>query len=131
MPQPVIAATGIYVPPNSISNEELVTAFNAYVSAFNAENAAEIAAGAIAPLLSSSVEFIEKASGIKSRHVVDKAGILDPSVMRPRIPERANEQISVLAELAVRAAEDAIANWGGDVRDIGVVICAASNMQRP
>lgn len=131
VPQPVIAATGIYVPPNSISNEELVTAFNAYVSAFNAENAAEIAAGAIAPLLSSSVEFIEKASGIKSRHVVDKAGILDPSVMGPRIPERANEQISVLAELAVRAAEDAIVNWGGDIRDIGVVICAASNMQRP
>ncbi len=131
VPQPVIAATGIYVPPNSISNEELVTAFNAYVGAFNTENASQIAAGAIAPLLPSSVEFIEKASGIKARHVVDKAGILDPSVMRPRIPERSNEEISVLAELAVRAAEDAIANWGGDIRDIGAVICAASNMQRP
>jgi beta-ketodecanoyl-[acyl-carrier-protein] synthase len=131
VPQPVIAATGIYVPPNSLSNEELVAAFNAYVNAFNAENRAEIAAGDLAPLLPSSVEFIEKASGIKSRHVVDKAGILDPSVMRPRISDRPNEQISVLAEIAVRAAEDAIANWGGDIRDLDAVICAASNMQRP
>jgi hypothetical protein len=63
----VIAATGIYVPPNSISNAELVGAFNAYVERFNAVNATAIAAGEIAPLLPSSVEFIEKASGIKSR----------------------------------------------------------------
>jgi beta-ketodecanoyl-[acyl-carrier-protein] synthase len=131
VPQPVIAATGIYVPPNSISNEELVAAFNAYVRNFNSENASEIAAGNLAPLLPSSSEFIEKASGIKSRHVVDKTGILDPSVMRPIIPERPNEEISVLAEMAVRAAEDAVKTWGGDIRDIGAVISAASNMQRP
>jgi len=31
VPQPVIAATGLYVPPNSISNAELVGAFNAAV----------------------------------------------------------------------------------------------------
>ncbi len=131
MPQPVIAATGIYVPPNSISNDELVSAFNAYVAAFNAENAAAIDAGKLPPLLSSSAEFIEKASGIKSRHVVDKAGILDPAVMRPAIPERPNEELSVLAEMAVVAARDALATWGGSIRDIGAVICAASNMQRP
>jgi beta-ketodecanoyl-[acyl-carrier-protein] synthase len=131
VPQPVIAATGIYVPPNSISNDELVSAFNAYVAAFNAENAAAIDAGKLPPLLSSSAEFIEKASGIKSRHVVDKAGILDPAVMRPAIPERPNEELSVLAEMAVVAARDALATWGGSIRDIGAVICAASNMQRP
>lgn len=131
MPQPIIAATGIYVPPNSISNEELVTAFNAYVDAFNSENAGAIKAGALQPLLPSSAEFIEKASGIKSRHVVDKAGILNPAVMRPVIPERANAELSVLAEMAVYAAKDALAHWGGDLRDVGAVICAASNMQRP
>ncbi|HVW55098.1 MAG TPA: beta-ketoacyl-ACP synthase III [Rhizobiaceae bacterium] len=131
MPQPVIAATGIYVPPNSISNDELVSAFNAYVEAFNAENAAAIGAGTVLPLLSSSAEFIEKASGIKSRHVVDKAGILNPAVMRPVIPERPNEDLSVLAEMAVLAAKDALTRWGGDIRDVGAVICAASNMQRP
>jgi len=127
----VIAATGIYVPPNSISNAELVGAFNAYVERFNAVNATAIAAGEIAPLLPSSVEFIEKASGIKSRYVMDKQGILDPAIMRPMIPERPNDQISILAEMAVAAAEDALKNWGGSVGDIGAVICAASNMQRP
>jgi beta-ketodecanoyl-[acyl-carrier-protein] synthase len=131
VPQPVIAATGIYIPPESISNGELVSAFNAYVSAFNAENAAAIEAGEIAPLQPSSAEFIEKASGIKSRYVVDKTGILDPAVMRPNIPERRDHELSVLAEIAVRAARDALAIWGGDVREIGAVICAASNMQRP
>ncbi len=131
VPQPVIAATGIYIPPDSISNGELVSAFNAYVSAFNAENAAAIEAGEIAPLQPSSAEFIEKASGIKSRYVVDKTGILDPAVMRPDIPERRDDELSVLAEIAVLAARDALANWGGDVREIGAVICAASNMQRP
>ena len=112
VPQPVIAATGLYIPPNSISNAELVEAFNAYVERFNADNADAIAAGEIAALLPSSVEFIEKASGIKSRYVMDKPGILDPAVMRPVIPERSNEEISILAEMAVEAAKDAIARWG-------------------
>ena len=131
VPQPVIAATGLYVPPNSISNAELVGAFNAYVERFNADNATAIAAGQIAPLLPSSVEFIEKASGIKARYVMDKQGILDPAIMRPIIAERPNEQLSILAEMAVAAAEDVLKKWGGDVSDIGAVICAASNMQRP
>ncbi len=38
----VIATTGLYTPPDSISNAELVEAFNAYVERFNAENAAAI-----------------------------------------------------------------------------------------
>jgi beta-ketodecanoyl-[acyl-carrier-protein] synthase len=127
----VIAATGLYVPPESISNKELVETFNLYVARFNAEHAEGIAAGEIAALLPSSAEFIEKASGIKSRHVMDKRGILDPEIMHPLILERPNEQISILAEIAVAAATDALRNWGGDIADIGAVICAASNMQRP
>ena len=130
VPQPAIAATGLYVPPNSISNAELVGAFNTYVERFNAENAAAIAASQIAPLLPSSVEFIEKASGIKSRYVMDKTGMLDPAVMRPIIPERPNEEISILAEMAVAAAQDALESWGGRSSEIDAVICAASNMQR-
>lgn len=131
VPQPIIAATGLYVPPESISNDELVSAFNAYVANFNAENAAAIARGELTPLQPSSAEFIEKASGIKSRYVVNKSGILDPAVMRPNIPERSNAELSVLAEMAVLAARDALAAWGGDIVEIGAVICAASNMQRP
>ena len=74
----VITGTGLYRPPHQITNAELVAAFNAYVERFNAEHAADIAAGQVEALAPSSVEFIEKASGIKNRYVMDKAGVLDP-----------------------------------------------------
>ena len=127
----VIAATGLYTPPQSVSNAELVEAFNAYAARFNAENAAAIAAGEVTPVEPSSVEFIEKASGIKSRFVVEKSGVLDPELMRPRIPERSNDELSILAEVAVAAAQEALERWGKPRARIGAVLCAASNMQRP
>ena len=130
LPKAVIVATGLYTPPFSVSNTELVEAFNAYVERFNAANAEAIAAGEVTALAPSSPEFIEKASGIKARYVMDKAGIIDPEVMRPILPERSNDEISVLAEMAVEAAKQAIARWGKPVSEIGAVICAASNMQR-
>ncbi len=126
----VIAATGLYTPPYSLSNEELVETFNAYVERFNAANADAIAAGSVEALAPSSPEFILKASGIKSRYVVDKTGLIDPEVMRPVIAERSNDQISILAEMAVAAATSAIAAWGKPVSQIDAVLCAASNMQR-
>jgi len=127
----VIAATGLFTPDQSISNEELVAAYNTWAQRFNEQHAAGIAAGDLAALTPSSVEFIEKASGIKSRFVMDKAGVLDPARMVPNIPERPDDELSVLAEMAVRAARDAIAAWGKPVGEIGAVLCAASNMQRP
>jgi beta-ketodecanoyl-[acyl-carrier-protein] synthase len=130
LPEAVIAATGLYTPPQSLSNAELVETFNAYVERFNAANTLAIAAGDVTALTPSSVEFIEKASGIKSRYVVDKSGLVDPELMRPNIPERSNDELSVLAEMAVEAAQDAIARWGKPASRIDAVICAASNMQR-
>ncbi len=130
MPDAVIAATGLYTPPYSLSNAELVETFNAYVERFNAANAPAIEAGEVAALTPSSVEFIEKASGIKARYVVDKTGLVDPELMRPNIPERSNDELSVLAEMAVEAAREAIARWGKPASEIDAVICAASNMQR-
>jgi beta-ketodecanoyl-[acyl-carrier-protein] synthase len=126
----VIAATGLYTPPHTVSNAELVAAFNAWVDLHNAEHAEAIAVGEIAALIPSSEAFIEKASGIKSRYVVDKGGVIDPEVMRPNIPERPNEQLSILAEIGVAAAREALARWGKDAGRIDAVICAASNMQR-
>jgi len=61
---PVISATGLFTPPDSITNEELVASFNSYVEQHNAAHAQDIAAGTLEPLQPSSVEFIEKASGI-------------------------------------------------------------------
>ncbi len=130
MSTPVISATGLWTPPQSISNAELVESYNAWADNWNRENEAEIKSGLVEPKTPSSVEFIEKASGIKSRFVVDKAGVIDPDIMAPRIPERPNDQISVLAEMAVLAARDALRAAGRDPKDIGAVICAASNMQR-
>jgi beta-ketodecanoyl-[acyl-carrier-protein] synthase len=128
---PVISATGLYTPPDSISNEELVASYNAYAARFNADHAADIAAGTITELAPSSVEFIEKASGVKARYVVSKASLLDPEIMAPRWPDRPNEDISVMAEMGVKAALDALQRAGRDPKDVDAVLCAASNMQRP
>ena len=127
----VISGTGLYTPSESISNEELVTAFNAYVELHNAEHAEAIAAGDIAALQPSSAEFIEKASGIKSRYVMNKSGILDPQRMTPNIPERGDGEPSVQCEMAIAAAHEAMAQAGKTPTDITAVIVAASNMQRP
>ncbi len=127
---PVISATGLYTPPESISNDELVASFNAYVELFNAEHAAAIAAGTVAGLTPSSAEFIEKASGIKSRYVVSKGPLLDSAIMAPRWEERSNDELSVLAEMGVWAAKDALKAAGRDPKDVDAVLCAASNMQR-
>jgi len=129
-PQPVISATGLFTPAERITNEELVASFNRYVALHNRENAAAIAAGETDELAESSVEFIEKASGIGSRYVVDKAGILDPEHMAPRLAERTNDELSILAEIGVAAAKDALARAGRDAADVDAVLCAASNMQR-
>ncbi|MGH8434089.1 MAG: beta-ketoacyl-ACP synthase III [Pseudomonas sp.] len=126
----VISGTGLYTPANSISNDELVESFNTYVRQFNAENAAAIERGELEPLNESSSAFIEKASGIKSRFVMDKAGILDPQRMTPRIPERSNDEWGILCQMAVGAAEQALARAGKTAADVDGVIVACSNLQR-
>ena len=131
MRKAVISGTGLYTPPHEISNEELVTTFNAFVDDFNTENADAIAAGDIEALQPSSAEFIEKASGIKSRYVMEKDGILNPQRMCPSMEERSNDEISVLAEMGLNAAREALKNAGLTPDDINGVVVAASNMQRP
>jgi beta-ketodecanoyl-[acyl-carrier-protein] synthase len=127
---PVISATGLFTPMDSISNQELVASFNTYVERHNAANAAAIAGGTVTALEPSSVEFIEKASGIASRFVLAKEAILDPEVMGPRWRERSNDELSVLAEIGVSAAKDALARAGREAKDVDAVLCACSNLQR-
>ena len=126
----VISSTGLFTPGETITNEELVESYNRYVEIFNADNAQAIAAGEVAELQPSSVEFIEKASGIKARHVMTKAPILDPETMAPRMRERSNDEPSVMAEIGVKAARNALERAGRDVADVDAVLCAASNMER-
>ena len=71
----VISGSGLWTPPNVITNEELVASYNRYAEKFNAEHAADIAAGKIEEKPLSTERFIEKASGIKSRYVYTREGI--------------------------------------------------------
>jgi beta-ketodecanoyl-[acyl-carrier-protein] synthase len=125
-----LSGSGLFTPAQSISNDELVASFNEYVRRFNATNADAIGSGDVAALTPSSTEFVLKASGIANRYVMNKDGILDPDVMCPRLPERPNDQISVLAEMAVTAARDALKAADRKPDDIDGVLVAASNMQR-
>ncbi len=128
--RPVISSTGLFTPADSISNDELVESFNRYVAQYNLQHSATIEAGEVTALQPSSVEFIQKASGIKARKVLSKASILDVDVMAPRFAERADDEISVLAEIGVAAARDALARAGRDARDVDAVLVACSNLQR-
>ncbi|WP_299865396.1 beta-ketoacyl-ACP synthase III [uncultured Roseobacter sp.] len=130
MNTPAITGTGVFTPSGVITNAELVAAFNAYVDLFNAENADEIAAGTVAAKEYSSEDFIFKASGIQQRYVIDKTGVLDPKVMHPLLRQRSDDEPSLMAEMGVKAAQDALAQAGKSAKDVDLVICAASNMER-
>ncbi len=130
MPTPTLAATGVFTPPHVITNDELVASYNAHADLWNAEHAEAIAAGTVAAKAHSSAEFILSASGIERRHVVEKEGVLDPERMRPRLPPRAPEEPSLMAEMAVMAAREALGKAGMSALDLDLVICAASNMER-
>ena len=125
-----ISGTGIYTPPYAISNDQLVASFNQYAAQYNREHAAEIAAGQLTAREPSDSNFIESVSGIKSRYVIEPDGVLDPKRMRPHFPRRANEALSLQAEISVIAARAALEQAGRTPADIDAVIVACANMQR-
>lgn len=118
----VISGTGLFTPSQSISNNELVASFNKAIDKHSeAENK---------QALYSDSAFIEKASGIKSRYVVEKDGILNPDTLHPVLRERSDNELSIQAEMAVAAAKKALTQAGKTAQDIGAVIVACSNLQR-
>lgn len=125
-----ITGTGVFTPSQTIDNDELVAAFDAYADRWNAANSSAIAAGELEAKPHSSADFILQASGIERRHVLDKAGILDPDRMFPRLPERSDDDPSIMAEIGVNAVRDALAQAGIDGAQVDLVICAASNHER-
>lgn len=126
----VISGMGVFTPPYSISNDELVAAFNAHVDLFNADYADEIAAGTVEAKSYSSSEFILSASGIERRYVMEKEGVLDPVRMCPRFAPRSDDEPSMMAEIAQEAVNTALKMAGVAAADVDLVICAASNMER-
>ncbi|MHA7876973.1 beta-ketoacyl-ACP synthase III [Roseivivax sp.] len=127
---PAITGTGVFTPAETITNDELVEAFNAHAERFNAAHAAEIAAGEVAAKPQSSAEFIFSASGIERRYVMEKEGVLDPDRMYPRLAERADEEVSIMAEIGLDAARQALTAAGRSGDEVDLVICAASNHER-
>jgi beta-ketodecanoyl-[acyl-carrier-protein] synthase len=130
MAKVVISGTGVFTPEEVITNAELVKAFNAYADLQNEEYASEIERGERQPVPYSSEEFVFKASGIERRHVLNKSGILDPTIMHPMFPERGDDELSLMAEMAVKAAKIALKKAGRKPEDIDAVIVAASNHER-
>ncbi|MGD8831476.1 MAG: beta-ketoacyl-ACP synthase III [Pseudomonadales bacterium] len=133
MNQVVISGAGLWKPEHVITNEELVTSYNAYAAGYNDAHAAAIAAGELAEKPLSSAEFIEKASGIRQRYAYVKDGILEVDRMRPRIQRRPEEALSHQAEMALNAARIALANAGrtGDDIDMVIVSCAYTERSYP
>lgn len=126
----VISATGLYTPEKSISNDELVASYNQYVEKFNQDHASAIKSGDKEALTASNSAFIEKASGIKSRFVLTKESILNPDIMSPEFAPRDDSEMSLMCEISVLAAKQALAEAKLDASEIDLVIVAASNMER-
>lgn len=126
----VISGSGLWHPEHIVTNEELVTVLNAHADRFNSEHALAIANGEIEPIQKSDADFIVKASGIKQRYAYEKEGILDLDRMRPNIPERAENELSQQAEMAVEAAKLALADANKPASDIDAVVVSCAYTQR-
>ncbi|RLE26663.1 MAG: beta-ketoacyl-ACP synthase III [Actinobacteria bacterium] len=125
-----ITGTGLFTPSESVSNAELAASLTESVLKWNAEHADEIAAGEVTERALPDVDFIVKASGIQSRYVMEKSGVLDPSRMRPRLEQRTEDQLGIQAEMALPAVREALAQAGRTEADVDAVIVGCSNLQR-
>lgn len=125
-----ITGTGLFTPAESISNGELVASLTESVDAWNREHAEQIAAGTVSARDVPDEDFIERASGIRSRYVMEKSGVLDPDRMRPRLELRSDAQLGLQAEMALPAIHDALAQARRSPSDVDAVIVGASNIQR-
>lgn len=130
MQRVVLSGSGLWTPEYTISNEELIDAYNDYADHYNDKNKSQIESGELAAKPHSSAEFVEKASGIKSRYIYAKDGVLDIHRMRPIISERGDDELSQQAEIAVLAAKDALAAANKTPEDIDAVIVSCAYTQR-
>ncbi|HJL16131.1 MAG TPA: beta-ketoacyl-ACP synthase III [Sandaracinaceae bacterium LLY-WYZ-13_1] len=126
-----LTGSGTFLPPHSVTNDELCGTFNTWVRRENERRRADIEAGRFEELRESSPAFVEKVSGIRARRYHDASGILDPERMCPRIPDRDDAALSVQAEMAKHAALEALASAELSGEDVDLIIVGASSLQRP
>jgi len=126
----LITGTGLYTPPVGISNADLVSSLSQATETWNRENAAAIERGEVEVRDPPSERFIVKASGVQHRYVMDREGVLDPSRLRPRLPLRGEEELSIQAEICLDAIREALEQAGREPRDVDALIVGCSNLQR-
>jgi beta-ketodecanoyl-[acyl-carrier-protein] synthase len=126
----LITGTGLFTPPEGITNEELVGSLTVAVEKWNRENADAIERGELEERDPPSEAFIRKASGIGHRYVMNKEGLLDPERLRPHLPLRSEKELSVQAEICISAIEEALRQAGRQPSEVDAIILGASNIQR-
>lgn len=126
----VITGSGLAAPADVISNAELVASLTVAVERWNDQHADEIARGELEARALPDEEFIVKASGIRSRHVIERSGILDPDRMRPHLPQRREDELGIQAEMSIPPILDALAQAGRRPDEVDALIVGCSNLQR-
>ncbi|MAZ44972.1 MAG: beta-ketoacyl-ACP synthase III [Legionellales bacterium] len=112
-----ISGTGMHVPEHSVDNDTLVEVFNNHAKQSGAPE--------------SSSAFIQKASAIERRHLIDPEGVLDQARMSPTIPKRSDNELSFQAEFAHKAGLAALKNANISGEEIDCIIVSCTNIQRP
>lgn len=130
MNEVLITGTGLWTPEYGVTNAELVESLTRAVRKWNADHAAEIESGELEERDLPSEKFIVRASGVGHRYVIEKEGLLEPDRLRPHLPTRSEDELSIQAEICVAAAEEALAQAGISGSDLDAVVVGASNIQR-
>jgi len=129
----VISGTGVFTPPDAISNEQLVESYNAHTAHWNQENADAIERGDLQKREFSSVEFIEKASGVKNRYLMEGKGATEVGRMYPYLSKYASKDAMdtpAQVKMAYEAAQEALKQAGLKGSDLDMVIISASVWER-
>ena len=126
----LITGTGLFTPPDSVTNAELVASLGKANEKWNAAHREEIERGEREERDMPSEKFILRASGIGHRFMMDKTGVLDPDRLRPRLPLRRQEELSIQAEICVAAAQGALEAAGRTGADLDAIIVGCSNLER-
>ena len=126
----LVTGTGLFTPPDGVTNAELVESLRVAVEQWNRENAEAIERGEVEERDPPSEAFIRRASGVGHRYVMDKQGVLDPERLRPHLPLRSEKELSVQAEICITAIESALHQAGRTGADVDAIILGASNIQR-
>ena len=85
MARRLITGSGVFTPSLSISNDELVTAFNAYADHFNQDNAAAIESGAMAAVPYSSLAHLLKKPQVLNADMYEQIWHIRPAQNAPRL----------------------------------------------